>query len=162
MSSTSGGPYNPTFSFASGSTPDYTGTPDVGARINVVGDPYANVPAGAFFNPAAFALPALGTNSPSTPVLGNLGGGAGVLSYPHITNFDMTMAKFIPVGLGERRGLRIQVQAYNAFNHTEVNSLVTGVQFNSANGTVANPIQAGTANGTLPNRVLAFGLRFEY
>jgi hypothetical protein len=162
MSSTSGGPYNPTFSFASGSTPDYTGTPDVGARINVVGNPYANVPAGAFFNPAAFALPALGTNAPSTPVLGNLGGGAGVLSYPHITNFDMTMAKFIPVGLGERRGLRIQVQAYNAFNHTEVNGLVTGIQFNSATGTVANPIQAGTANGTLPNRVLAFGLRFEY
>jgi hypothetical protein len=162
MSSTSGGPYSPGFSFASGSTPDYTGTPDVSARINVVGDPYANVPAGALFNPAAFALPALGTNSPSTPVLGNLGGGAGVLSYPHVTNFDMTMAKFIPVGLGERRGLRIQVQAYNAFNHTEVNSLVTGIQFNSANGTVANPLQAGTANGTLPNRVLAFGVRFEY
>src|SRR5207302_7297401 len=84
MSSTSGGPYNPGFGFASGSTPDYTGTPDVGARINVVGDPYANVPAGAFFNAAAFALPALGTVSPATPVLGSLGGGAGVLSYAHI------------------------------------------------------------------------------
>jgi hypothetical protein len=162
MSSTSGGPYNPGFGFASGSTPDYTGTPDVSARIAVVGNPYANVPAGAYFNPAAFALPALGTAAPSSPVLGNLGGGVGVLSYPHITNFDMTMGKFIPVGLGERRGLRIQVQAYNAFNHTEVNALNTTIQFNPATGAVVNPLQAGTANGTLPNRILAFGLRFEY
>jgi hypothetical protein len=53
MSSISGGPYNPGFGFASGSTPDYTGTPTVGARINVIGDPLANVPAGAYFNPAA-------------------------------------------------------------------------------------------------------------
>ena len=162
MSSTSGGPYNPGFGFASGSTPDYTGTPDVGARINVVGNPNANVPAGSFFNPAAFALPALGTNPPATPVIGNLGGGAGVLSYPHITNFDMTMGKFIPVGLGERRGLRIQVQAYNAFNHTEINGINTGIQFNPSTGAVVNPLQAGTPNGTLPNRILAFGVRFEY
>jgi hypothetical protein len=162
MSSTSGGPYNPGFGFASGSTPDYTGTPDVGARINVVGDPYANVPAGAFFNPAAFALPALGTASPATPVLGSLGGGSGVLSYPHITNFDMTMAKFIPIGLGERKGLRIQVQAYNAFNHTEINAINTGIQFNPATGAVVNPFTAGTPSGALPNRILAFGLRFEY
>jgi hypothetical protein len=162
MASTSGGPFNPGFAFASGSTPDYTGTPDVGARPMVVGNPYANVPAGAYFNPAAFALPTLGTASPSTPVLGNLGGGAGVLSYPHITNFDMTMSKFIPVGLGERRGFRLQVQAYNVFNHTEVNALNTSIQFSPTSGAVVNPLQAGTASGTLPNRILAFALRFDY
>jgi hypothetical protein len=38
------------------------------ARMNVVGNPYENVPAGSFFNPAAFALPALGIASPATPV----------------------------------------------------------------------------------------------
>ena len=65
-----GGPFNPGFAFASGSPPDYVGTPGVTARINVIGNPYANVPANAFFNPAAFALPALGTNAPSTPALG--------------------------------------------------------------------------------------------
>jgi hypothetical protein len=158
----SGGPFNPGCGFASGTQPDYSGTPDITVRCNVVGDPYANVPSGGFFNPAAFALPALGTTSPSTPQIGNLGGGSGVLSYPHITNFDMTMAKFIPVGLGERRGLRIQVQAYNALNHTQYNALFTGVQFNPANGAVVNPLQAGQPSGTLPARVLAFGLRFEY
>jgi hypothetical protein len=85
-----------------------------------------------------------------------------VLSYPHITNFDMTMSKFIPVGLGEGRGFRIQVQAYNVFNHTEVNALNTTIQFNPATDAVVNPLQAGTASGTLPNRILAFGLRFDY
>jgi hypothetical protein len=128
----------------------------------VVGDPYSNVPNGAYFNPAAFALPALGTVSPATPALGNLQGGSGVLSYPLVSNFDMTMAKFIPVGLGERRGIRIQVQAYNAFNHTQVNAVNTGIQFNPATGAVVNPLQAGTPSGTLPNRILAFGIRFEY
>ena len=36
---------------------DYTGTPDVSARVVVVGDPMANVPAGSYFNPAAFSIP---------------------------------------------------------------------------------------------------------
>ena len=162
MSSSSGGPYNPGFGFASGSTPDYTGTPDVGARIAVIGDPKANVPEGYYFNSAAFALPVLGTTSPAAAVLGNLGGGSGVLSLPHVTNFDMTMVKFIPVGLGEHRGLKLQVQAYNVFNHTQINGINTGIQFNPATGAVVNATQAGTPSGALPNRVLAFGLRFDY
>jgi hypothetical protein len=162
ISVTSGGPYNPGCGFASGSTPDYTGTPDVSARCNVVGNPLSNVPAGAYFNPAAFALPALGTNSPATPVLGNLGGGSGVLSYPLVSNWDMTMGKFIPIGLGERRGFRIQVQAYNAFNHTQINAINTGIQFNPSTNAVVNPLQAGTPSGALPNRILAFSARFEY
>jgi hypothetical protein len=27
---------------------------------------------------------------------------------------------------------------------------------------VVNPLQAGTGSGTLPNRILAFGLRFDF
>jgi hypothetical protein len=162
ISITSGGPYSPGCGFATGSQPDYTGTPDVGARCLVVGNPYANVPAGAYFNPAAFALPALGTVSPATPVLGNLQGGSGVLSYPLVNNWDMTMSKFVPVGLGEGRGMRIQIQAYNTFNHTQINGINTGIQFNPTTGAVVNPATAGTASGALPNRILAFGVRFEY
>jgi hypothetical protein len=161
-SSTSGAPFNPSYGFSSGTVPDYTGTPNVSARPNVVGDPYANIPAGSFFNPAAFALPALGTTSPSAPILGNEGGGAGVLRYPHITNFDMTLSKFIPIGAGERRGFRINVQAYNVFNHTQYNALNTQILFNSATGAVTNGSQVGTPTGTLPNRILAFTMRFEF
>ena len=155
-------PSSPTFGFASGTVPDYTGTPDVNARLNVVGNPYASVPSGSFFNSAAFALPALGTTSPATPVLGNMGGGAGVLRYPHITNFDMTLSKFVPIGLGERRGFRIMFQAYNVFNHTEYNALNTQILFNGTTGAITNGTQVGTPTGTLPNRILAFTLRFEY
>ena len=158
----SGAPFNPGCGFASGTQPDYTGTPDVGARCLVVGNPYSGIPSGAFFNPAAFALPALGTVSPATPQLGDLGGGSGVLSYPHYTNFDMTLFKKIPIGLGEGRGFELQFQAYNVFNHTEVSGLNTTVQLNPANNVVLNPLQAGTISSTLPNRVLAFGLRFQY
>lgn len=161
MSSTSGAPFNPGFGFASGSTPDYTGTPDASARINPIANPYQNVPAGAYFNPAAFALPALGTASPAVPTLGTLGGGS-VLNYPHFTNFDMTISKFIPIGLGERRGFQFRVQAYNVFNHTEINALNTTIQFNPTTGAVVNGNIAGTPTGTLPNRILAFTLRFEY
>ena len=157
----SGALYNPTFAFSSGTVPSYTGTSAVTARMLVVGNPYANVPAGAYFNPNAFALPALGTNSPSTPILGDMGGGSGLLELPHVTNFDMTMSKFIPI-FGERRGLKIMVQAYNIFNHTEYSTLNSQILFNPTSGAVTNPAQVGTPSATLPNRILAFTLRFEF
>ena len=157
LSSTSGAPVAPTFTI-NGSTIDYTGTPDVSARVNVIGDPMANVPAGMYFNPAAFAPPALGTTV-TTPVLGNMGGGAGVISLPRITNLDATMAKFIPL-FGERRGLKLQAQAYNVFNHPEFNGVGTALQFDAKG--LQNSLAAGVFNSTLPARILAFSIRFEF
>ena len=157
----SGGPYSPTFSFTSGTVPDYTGTPDATARINVVGNPLVNVPAGAYFNPNAFALPALGTSSPSTPLLGNRGGGSGVLSLPGKTNFDMTLSKSIPLG-SEKRVLKLQVQAYNVFNHTEYSALNTAIQFNPTTGAVGNLSSVGIPSAALTNRVLAFSTRIQF
>ncbi|HLK62921.1 MAG TPA: carboxypeptidase regulatory-like domain-containing protein [Bryobacteraceae bacterium] len=153
----SGPPFNPGFSITTG-TPDYTGTPDVTARLNVVGDPFANVPAGHFYNPAAFAVPAVGTNI-TTPVLGDLGGGAGVLSLPHTTNVDATMSKFFPL-FGERRGIRIQAQAYNVFNHPEYIGVGTGLTFDPSGNQTS--LTAGVFNATLPARVMAFAVRFEF
>ncbi len=157
MSIQSGPPFNPSFSIVGG-TPDYTGTPDVTARINVVGNPYANVPAGLNFNPAAFAPPALGTNITS-PVLGNLGGGSGVLTLPHTTNVDATMSKFIPM-FGEHRGFKLQAQAYNVFNHTEYNGVGTGLTYDAAGNQTS--LSAGVFNSTLPARIMAFSARFEF
>jgi hypothetical protein len=155
----SGAPFSPGGPNVNGSSVDYTGTPDVGARVVVVGDPMANVPAGSYYNPSAFAVPALGSTIKS-PVLGNLGGGAGVMTYPHVTNLDATMTKFIPM-IGERRGIKLQVQAYNVLNHPQFNSVNTGIQWD-ANGNVNNAGTAGIFNGTLPARILAFGARFEF
>ena len=69
------------------------------------------------------------------------------------------MAKFIPL-FGERRGLRIQVQAYNVFNHPEFNSAGTGLQWDALGNQTS--VSAGIFNGTLPARILAFGARLEF
>jgi hypothetical protein len=154
----SGAPFNPGGPNVNGTAPDYTGTPDVTARVNVIGNPMANVPAGLYFNPNAFAPPALGSTI-TTPVLGDLGGGSGVLSLPKVTNLDTTMSKFFPL-FGERRGLRIQAQAYNVFNHPEYNAVGTGLQW-SATGQQTS-LAAGVFSGTLPARIMAFSARIEF
>jgi hypothetical protein len=158
LSIQSGAPFNPGGPNVNGTAPDYTGTPDVTGRVNVIGNPMANVPAGLYYNPASFAPPALGSTI-TTPVLGDLGGGSGVLSLPHWTNVDATMSKFIPL-FGERRGLRIQAQAYNVFNHTEYNGVGTGLTWD-ANGNQTS-LTAGVFNSTLPARVMAFSARIEF
>jgi hypothetical protein len=162
----SGAPFNPTCTYSSGTLPDYTGTPDITARAcSVVGNPYANVPAGDYFNPSAFQLLVTGLANPSVyngpPLLGNLGGGAGVLTLPTTWNLDATMTKSIPLR-GEGRVVKLQVQAYNVFNHTEINALNTTIQFNPATGAIANGASAAIASGALPNRQLAFSVRVEF
>jgi hypothetical protein len=168
----SGAPFNPSCGLTSGKpsvTGGYTGTPDVSARCEIIGNPLLNMPTSGngqvYFNPAAYALPGIATGPDNSmvgpPVLGDQGGGAGVLFLPHITNFDATIAKNIPLG-SERRTLKIQVQAYNLFNHTEVNGIGTGIQFDPVANTVSNPTSLGYATGTLPARVLAGTIRVVF
>jgi hypothetical protein len=172
ISSQSGAPFNPSCGLTSGAasvTGGYTGSPDVSARCEVVGDPLANIPTSGngkvFFNPAAFALPGIATGPDNSmvgsPVLGNLGGGAGVLRLPRITNFDATISKSVPLG-SEKRILKFQAQAYNIFNHTEINAIGTGIQFTPSTNQVSNASSLGYATGTLPNRVLAFTVRLQF
>jgi hypothetical protein len=76
------------------------------------------------------------------------------------TNFDVTLTKNVP--LGERRLLKFQVQAYNVFNHTEINSINSSIQFNPATNVVSNLSSLGYATGTLSNRVMTFTARFQF
>jgi len=172
ISAQSGAPYNPGCGLTSGAagvTGGYTGTPDVSARCEAIGNPLANIPTSGFgkvfYNPAAFALPGIATGPDNSmvgsPVLGDLGGGAGVLRLPFITNFDATITKIVPLG-SERRILKFQLQAYNVFNHTEINAIGTGIHFNPSTNQVSNASSLGYATGTLPNRVLAFTARFQF
>jgi hypothetical protein len=154
-----GAPFSPGFN-VNGTGVDYTGTPDVGARLNVVGNPFQNVQPGFYFNPAAFAPPAIGTTI-TTPVLGDLAGGSGVMYLPRTTNFDATMSKFIPIGLGERRGIEIQCQAYNLFNHPQFSGVNSTIQY-SPTGAIQNAAQVGVFNSTFPARVMAFSARIEF
>ncbi len=160
MSLQSGPNFNPGFSLTP-TTPDYTGTPDVGARAMVIGNPMANVPAGLYYNPAAYAPPAPGnfTANVTTPVLGDMGGGSGVLFLPLVFNMDATMSKSIRI-FGERRGLRLQAQAYNILNHPEFVGINSSSIYNTA-GTQTS-LTAGTFSATQPARILAFSARFEF
>ena len=110
-------------------------------------------------------MPALATGPNNSivgpPALGNLGGGAGVLTYPHITNFDMTMTKIIPLG-SEKRVLKIQAQAYNAFNHSEFNGMNTGITFNPTTNQVSNANAVGLPTGTANARIMAFSARLQF
>jgi hypothetical protein len=170
----SGAPYSPSCGLTSGApavTGGYTGTPDVTQRCQVIGDALTNLPTNAngqvYYNPSAFALPALATGPNNSivgpPALGNLGGGAGLLDLPRITNFDMTMTKLIPLG-SEKRVLKIQAQAYNVFNHPEFNGINSGIQFNPTTNQVSNLTSLGYVNGTTTgsNRILAFSARLQF
>ena len=167
----SGAPFNPSCGLASGTAPDYSGTPDLtGVRCNVVGDPRANINQNngngtIFFNPAAYALAAIATGPNNSivgpPVLGTQGGGAGNLSLPHYTNFDVTLTKSIALG-SEKRVLKIQAQAYNVFNHTQISGIGTGMQFSPTTGALTNASSLGYANAARPARILAFSARLQF
>lgn len=162
----SGSPYNPSCGYSSGTLPDYTGTPDVSARsCFVVGDPNANIPAGMIFNPSAFNLIVTGLSTPSLytgpPILGNLGGGSGVLTKPRIVNLDVTMTKTIPLH-SERQVIKIQVQAYNVLNHAEFTGFNQSIQYSPSTGAITNMSSVGIPSGALPNRQLAFSARLQF
>ncbi len=173
-SSASGSPTNPGCGLTSGSpgvSGGYTGTPNLGTRCQAIGDPFSNIPTNGngqvFYNPAAFAMPALATGPNNSivgpPAYGNLGGGAGVFTNPHVTNFDMTMTKIIPLG-SEKRVLKVQAQAYNVFNHPEFSGYNEGIQFDPKTNLVSNMSSLGYVNGTVngSNRIMAFSARLEF
>jgi len=173
-SSASGSPTNPSCGLTSGAagvTGGYTGSPDIGQRCQVIGNPFANLPTNGngktYFNPAAFAMPALATGPDNSivgpPVLGNLGGGSGVFTNPHVTNFDLTLSKMIPLG-SEKRILKFQAQAYNVFNHPEFSGYNEGITFAPTTNQVSNLSSLGYVNGTVSgsNRILAFSARLQF
>src|SRR5262249_19526998 len=110
-----GAPFTPGFSTTDGQ--DITGSTD-SARIDVVSNPYDNIPAGRYFNPAAFARPAKAT-------FGNAG--PNILYGPGINNWDLSVTK--RVRLGESRAISVRGEAFNIWNHTQLSGLYTTAQF---------------------------------
>ncbi len=175
----SGAPFNPTCALTSGAaniTGGYSGTPDLAAanatsaiRCNVVGDPTTGMGANGngtvYFNAAAYAMPALPTGPNNSivgpPAIGNVSGGSGSLSNPHVTNFDVTLTKNFALG-SEKRVLKIQAQAYNVFNHTEISSIGSGIQLSPTTNLVSNPATLGYITGATNARVLAFSARVTF
>jgi hypothetical protein len=169
----SGAPYNIGCGFAPGSpatTGGTTGTGDIGARCAVVGNPYANIGTNGngkvYFNANAIQMNTINFTGPDNslvgpPVLGNLGGGSGDLSLPKVTNFDATMTKTIPLG-SEKRVLRLQCQAYNVFNHTEISGIGTGAQYSFTTNQLTNAQTLGYITSASNSRIMAFTARIVF
>jgi len=110
-----GSPFTPGFTTTNGA--DITGSTD-GARILVAGNPYDGIPAGRYFNPAAFAVPAKGTFGDA---------GTNILYGPGVNNWDLSMTKRFR--LGESRVLSLRGEAFNVWNHTQFSSVYSTAQF---------------------------------
>jgi hypothetical protein len=138
-------------SFTSSALPDVSGS-SIAARINVVGSPNAGPHTfDQWFNTAAFAVPAKGTF-----------GNAAVNSFrgPGFNNWDLGLSKNFGLGKSEARGLRIRVEAYNAFNHTQFSGVNAAAQFDAA-GAQINP-QFGQVNSTRAPRVIQFSGNLKF
>ncbi len=160
-----GQPYNPGFGFSP--SRDLTGSSSEGTRFNVVGSgsaaPTVNalgatIPANVnrmdntYINFSAYAIPPGAGAS-----IGNLG--LNTMYYPGWSNWDASMGKTVPLN-GEKRMLRIRFEAYNVFNHPEINGMNTSATFNASNVNIN--AQWGTVNGTRPARILSGDFRFEF
>ncbi len=166
----SGSPFTPGFSTTN--SLDFTGTPTTGARIDVVGDPYQNVPAGSpglphgvmYFNQAAFSVPAVGT-------VGNAG--VNIMYGPGYINHDVTVTRKIPVG--EKREFQLKVEAFNVLNHVQFTGVNNGFTFTPCTvgavaGCIATPsggyrntnANIGALTGERGPRILSLELRFQF
>ena len=128
-------------------TPQFSSADIAQQRPDLIGDPYANIPAGLAFNPAAFARPVA---TPSDPTLfGNAG--RNILIGPAFSNTDLSLMKNF--SLWERSKLQFRWEVFNVFNHP--NFQVPVFQLDSANvGTYSQ-----TAN---ENREMQFALKFIF
>ncbi len=153
-----GAPFTPSFSWSD--SRDITGSADEGARINVVGNPYANVPAGSpglphgviAFNPAAFASPTIGQ-------IGNAG--VNILTGPGYANFDMTLARKVNLGHDYARNLQLKLETFNVFNHTQFTGVNSGYTFAAATGLNTNA-NLGALTGERGARILSLEMRVQF
>jgi hypothetical protein len=120
-----GAPYLPGYTTTNGEV--ISGSTD-SARIEVLSNPYDNIPAGHYFNPAAFAVPAVHT-------FGNAG--PNILYGPGISNWDLSMTKRFK--FGEARSLAFRGEAFNVWNHTQYSSVYSTANFNPTLGTQIDP-----------------------
>jgi hypothetical protein len=89
--------------------------------------------------------------------LGN--SGRNVVRGPGRTNFDLTLFRNFNLA-SDTRVLTFRWEVYNAFNHTQFNTVDTTARFNAA-GQQTNPT-FGQAIGAYPARQMQFSLRLRF
>ncbi len=161
-----GGLFTPGFSWTGTTTaipaPVMTGSAD-GARIDALGDPYLPKGERTFwrqFKTEMFAppTPCSWTNK-TTACFGNAG--VNILTGPGMNNWDMTFAKEIPLGLGEKRSLRFRAEMYNIWNQTQFSGLDTGGEWHVVT-LQQTDVNFGRFTSARPPRQMSMSLRFEF
>lgn len=123
-----------------GDIANVTGAATAFQRPNLVGEPFAGVPAGLYFNPAAFSRPAPGT-------FGNLG--RNTVEGRSAQQLDFSVLKVFR--FSERQSLQFRAEAFNVLNHPTFGlpvSSFTDVNFGRIVGA--------------DNRELQFGLKYIF
>ena len=112
-----GAPFTPGFSSPNAAN---TSLSTDGARIVVLSNPYDNIPAGYYYNPAAFGPPA-------TKTFGNAG--QNILYGPGTNNWNMSLTKRFK--FGEQRAFAIRGESFNTWNHTQFSGLNNTANFSN-------------------------------
>jgi hypothetical protein len=111
-------------------------------RPNLVGNPFVSHSSLAeWYNPAAFALPTLGT-------FGDVGRNS--MFGPDYQDWDLSLFRKIPIH--ENYQLQFRVESFNSFNHPN---------FGNPVATVPSP-NAGEVQSAASPRILQFGLRLSF
>jgi hypothetical protein len=137
------------YGFSGGTTPL--------ARPNLVSDPFKNVPAGFFFNPAAFQRPIVLAGQPIPSSGGSATAGAtgtdfgtlgrNAIRGPRQTNFDFSVTKHFKVT--ERTNVEFRTDFFNLFNHVNYANPLS--DFNAV------PASALNADGTVTLAAASLG-----
>ena len=132
---------------------DYTGTPSLSPRVDVIGNPVLPKSERTFsrnFRTEVFRVPALGTygNSARTVVRG-----------PGINNWDAAIFKNFPL-FGERMRIQFRWELYNAFNHTQFSAFDTSTRFDAQGNQINSRLSEFTAARTPRQMQLALRLTF--
>jgi hypothetical protein len=145
-----GTPFNPGITITGVSNANITGSSDFGPRIGVVpgvnpntglDNPYNRI------NPAAFSAPKVGS-------LG-LESGLDFLTGPGINATSLSIQRDFKVGRGDRAAvIRLRMDAFNVFNHTQFSGLNSTLNF-----AVLNPLGSYVSPATSVNGV--FGCYFS-
>lgn len=162
----SGAPFGVGYSITGISQQNITGSSTEGARVIILGNPYAGTSNSPYnrLNPNAFTHPNVGSIG--------LESGVNYLTGPGINNWDISLQKSFRIK--ETRTLQFRIDGFNAFNHTQFSGVNSTLNFASltnptptnlylkADGTVNNINGFGTVNGARDPRILQTVIKFVF
>ena len=159
-------------------TPNGGGTATLGSRCDLTGAPVndgqrvdidpanPDLITAQWFNINAFKL-ATAVNG-----VGNFGNAPlGLIRNPSISNWDLTLARRIPVKIGRNGGVRVQLQMYNIFNQVRFTGVNTALQFSGATATTQSSSTVGAYSQTavgdnslaiIPPRQIGLTFRLDF